>query len=78
MIACPVCSAKTAVMETRAIGVSVRRRRYCTTAGCNGKVTTVEVAVTAPRDFADGDVIQVPMRQITRLKKLVASIGAVG
>lgn len=41
MILCPVCGAKTRVLETRA----PRRRRGCRVTGCLGKVTTVEVAV---------------------------------
>jgi hypothetical protein len=77
VIACPICGAKTSVMETRAVGVSVRRRRTCTAAGCDGKVTTVEVAVRAARDYADGNVMYVPIRQFARLKKIVADIGGV-
>ncbi len=77
MIACPVCGAKTGVVETRAIGVSVRRRRTCTVVGCDGKVTTVEVVVSAAREFADGRVMYVPTRQFERLKKIVADIGGV-
>lgn len=75
MIACPVCGARTAVVETRAVGVSARRRRRCTVAGCDGKVTTVEVVVSAARNFADGDVVHVPARQIEHLKKIVAALG---
>jgi transcriptional regulator NrdR family protein len=75
VIACPTCGARTTVVETRAVGVSVRRRRRCTVVGCNGKTTTVEVIVSAARDFADGDVVHVPTRQIARLKKIVAIIG---
>lgn len=75
MIACPTCGARTAVVETRAVGASTRRRRRCTAAECDGKVTTVEVAVSAARDFADGAVVHVPTRQIERLKKIVAAIG---
>jgi transcriptional regulator NrdR family protein len=75
MIACPSCGAKTAVAETRVVGASVRRRRRCVTAECNGKVTTVEVVVSAARDFASGDVVPVPTRQIAALKKIVAAIG---
>lgn len=75
MIACPICGAKTSVMETRPVGVSVRRRRVCSTDGCDGKVTTVEVVVSAAREFADGNVMYVPTRQFNRLKKIVADIG---
>lgn len=78
MIVCPVCGGKTQVTETRPIGASVRRRRCCMTVKCPGRVTTVEVAIAKPRDFADGAVVYVPRWQIKRLKKLVEALGGVG
>lgn len=74
MIACPTCGSRTTVVETRAVGASTRRRRRCTVTTCDGKVTTIEVVVNVSREFA-GDVTCVPLRQIDRLKKIVAAIG---
>lgn len=72
---CPVCGAKTTVEETRSVGAGTRRRRRCLGADCGRKVTTVEIAVSAARDFADGDIVYVASRHITRLKKIVEDIG---
>lgn len=45
MIRCPLCGAKTRVLETRATAACARRRRGCRIVGCDGKLTTVEIAV---------------------------------
>lgn len=71
MISCPICGAKTRVLETRV----TRRRRGCTAAGCEGKVTTVEVIVPEGRvsELGSGSTI-VSSRQIARLRDLVSRI----
>jgi transcriptional regulator NrdR family protein len=75
VILCPLCGAKTHVLETRTTATSSRRRRGCTVAGCAGKVTTVEVAVREGRrsPLAKGSVV-VAASQIAKLRALVASI----
>jgi len=75
MILCPLCGAKTRVLETRVTATSARRRRGCTTAGCSGKVTTVEVVVREGRrsPLTKGSVV-VPASQIAKLRALVAAI----
>lgn len=75
MIVCPTCGARTTVEETRSVGAGTRRRRRCLAPGCDGKVTTVEIVVSAARDFVGGDIVYVPSRHITRLKKIVEDIG---
>lgn len=76
MIACPLCGNKTLVVETRATRTSARRRRRCTVAGCEGKVTTVEVVVTDGKAaaLASGSVM-VSVRHLEKLQKIVAAIG---
>ncbi len=71
MIPCPICGAKTRVLETRA----PRRRRGCTASDCAGKVTTVEVVVPESRSsaLASGSFI-VSARQIAKLRQIVATI----
>jgi hypothetical protein len=71
MILCPICRAKTRVLETR----DMRRRRGCTTAGCEGKVTTVEVVVPEGRvsELGSGSLI-VSARKVAKLRDLVAQI----
>lgn len=71
MIACPLCSAKTTVIETR----GARRRRVCTATGCTGKVTTVEISVSLAPGSAIGDNVLVPARQLSRLRKVLDEIG---
>ena len=45
MIACPLCSGPTEVVETRSVGAGTRRRRRCAKIGlCPGRVTTLEIA----------------------------------
>lgn len=78
MIACPICGARTAVVETRLTGTSARRRRRCTAAACDGKVTTVEVVVSVTQGasaLAEGNNVLVPVRQLKKLRKLVAALG---
>jgi transcriptional regulator NrdR family protein len=52
-IRCPRCGADTHVADTRAYDRGVRRRRHCTAVGCDGRVTTVEIAVPS-RKIYDG------------------------
>jgi len=76
MIACPVCGARTAVVETRVTGVGARRRRRCVVAACSGRVTTVEVVAHDARDARDlarGNVL-VSARQLKKLREIVAAI----
>ena len=75
MITCPLCGAKTRVLETRGTATSVRRRRGCTAGGCSGKVTTVEVVVPEGRAsaLATGSLV-VSARQIAKLREIVAVI----
>ena len=75
MICCPICGAKTRVLETRVTLTSARRRRGCKDSGCSGKVTTVEIVVPEGRAsaFAAGSLV-VSARQIARLRELVAVI----
>ena len=75
MIACPICGAKTAVIETRASRTSARRRRRCTSlTGCPGKLTTIEVVVPEGRlsMLGEGSVV-VSAKLIARLRKIVAA-----
>lgn len=68
MIACPICGAKTDVVETR----GARRRRLCSrVGGCFGKVTTIEVVVDQPHR---GPVVQVPRRQIGQLRRQIEQL----
>ena len=64
MIACPLCGAKTRVLETRATAASARRRRGCLADGCTGKVTTIEVVVPDGR----------AMDLIAKLQEIVTAI----
>ena len=75
MISCPLCGAKTRVLETRVTATSARRRRGCSVGGCSGKVTTVEVVVPEGRAsaLATGSLV-VSARQIAKLRELVAAI----
>jgi len=80
MIACPICGAKTTVVETRISQTSARRRRRCTSiSGCPGKVSTIEMVVpdgrfsTRPSIIGDGSVL-VPARMIERLKEILEAI----
>ena len=75
MIACPLCGAKTRVLETRVTATSARRRRGCSASGCSGKVTTIEVVVPEGRAsaLATGSIV-VSARQIVKLRELVAAI----
>lgn len=75
MIACPLCSAKTRVLETRVTAKSARRRRGCTATGCTGKVTTVEVVVPEGRVSALGaGSLVVSARLIAKLREIAAAI----
>ena len=75
MIPCPLCGAKTRVVETRVTGTSARRRRGCSVVACSGKVTTVEVVVPEGRAsaLASGSLV-VSARQIAKLREIVAAI----
>jgi transcriptional regulator NrdR family protein len=75
VILCPLCGAKTHVLETRGTATSVRRRRGCSAKGCAGKATTIEVVVREghPSLLAKGSVI-VSSRQIAKLREIVAMI----
>lgn len=75
MISCPLCGAKTRVLETRVTATSARRRRRCLSTGCSGKVTTVEVVVSegGASALATGSLV-VSARQIAKLRKIVAAI----
>ena len=75
MIRCPLCRTKTRVLETRGTATSVRRRRACSSARCDGKVTTVEVVTRdcRPSSLAGGAVL-VPARQLAKLRQAAASI----
>jgi transcriptional regulator NrdR family protein len=76
LIACPICGGRTQVVETRGIDEGTRRRRACVRTGlCPGKVTTVEVAVSATRGTSIGRVVTVPKRHLEKLRKIVAAIG---
>lgn len=75
MIPCPRCGAKTRVLETRVTVMSARRRRGCTASGCDGKVTTVEIAVTEGQASAlAAGCLVVSARQIAKLREIVSSI----
>lgn len=75
MIPCPLCGAKTRVLETRVTATSTRRRRGCSVIRCLGKVTTVEIVVPerGASALAQGCVV-VPARQIAKLREIVAQI----
>ena len=75
MIPCPLCGAKTRVLETRVTSTSARRRRGCSIIGCSGKVTTVEVVVPEGRQsaLASGSLV-VSARLIAKLREIVAAI----
>jgi hypothetical protein len=75
MILCPICGAKTRVVETRVSQKSARRRRVCTVANCAGKLTTVEIVVPqgSPFTLAAGTLI-VSARHIARLRALATQI----
>ena len=75
MICCPLCGAKTRVLETRVTARSARRRRGCSADGCSGKVTTLEIVVPegCASALASGSIV-VSARQIAKLRELVAAI----
>ena len=75
MIACPICGAKTAVIETRATRTSARRRRRCIVKSCAGRVTTIEVAVTEGQVSAivKGGAV-VALKHLTALQEVVAAL----
>ena len=75
MIRCPLCGAKTRVLETRVTETSARRRRGCAVIGCAGKVTTVEIVVCDGRasPLAKGCVV-VPADLIAKLREILADL----
>jgi hypothetical protein len=78
VIVCPVCGGKTEVRETRHSRAGVRRRRFCMSTSCAGKLTTVEVVVPDDQkaaELASGTSILIAARQLKRLQKIVASLG---
>jgi hypothetical protein len=77
VIACPLCGAKTATLETRTGRAGVRRRRGCMIDGCAGRVTTVEVVVGDEQDSASlttGASVLVPVRQLKKLQEIAALV----
>jgi transcriptional regulator NrdR family protein len=79
MIACPICGAKTRVVETRVTGTSTRRRRRCWVTSCTGKVTTVERVVRDDKGSAMSErrTAKLRARQIATLRKSVDAIADV-
>ncbi len=73
MIACPLCSGPTIVVETRAVGDGARRRRKCAKETCAGRITTLEVIVT--RRHARGRGVLIPRRVLAQLQRLIAALG---
>lgn len=75
MIACPICGAKTAVIDTRATRTSARRRRRCIVKSCEGRVTTIEVVVTDGQvsAIAKGGAV-VALKYLTALQEVVAAL----
>lgn len=75
MIPCPLCGAKTRVVETRVTETSARRRRGCSVIGCAGKVTTVEIVVRDGRasPLAKGCVV-VPASLVAKLREILADL----
>jgi hypothetical protein len=63
-------------VETRGIDEGTRRRRACVRTGlCPGKVTTVEIVVSAAQGTSIGRAVVVPKRHLEKLRKIVAAIG---
>jgi hypothetical protein len=69
-IVCPVCGGDTRVAETRTTDGQVRRRRHCEVPGCDGRITTIEMAVYGPRRGLKltGDAIMIPRGLLVHLK----------
>jgi hypothetical protein len=86
-IKCPTCGSVTDVVETRSVTGGARRRRRCRARGCDGRITTVEVA--APqingKAFAHGmmampgdevaNLAMVPRRALALIHELATLIG---
>ncbi len=75
-IRCPICDGTTRVLETRSNGGSVRRRRACERADCDGRVTTVELAAPVPiKNATTIDLVVVPRRLIDTIRQLASELG---
>ena len=75
MISCPLCGAKTRVTETRMSDTSARRRRVCSSAGCLGKVTTIEIVVPEGRaSFLGKGSIIIPASKLKKLREALAGL----
>lgn len=75
MILCPICGAKTRVVDTRVSRAGARRRRRCSIVGCSGKATTVELVVSgrAALVLADGSAL-FSARQLKQLQKQLQKV----
>lgn len=72
MIVCPVCGGDTRVRETRATKCGLRRRRYCESISCTGRLTTYEIA-SSGREPGDTAVIM-PAEDLELIRKMCTSI----
>lgn len=73
-IRCPICAGPTGVVETRQHPARIRRRRHCETAGCAGRVTTIELAVNDALRYAHADMVMVPRQLLEYARKIVAKL----
>ena len=70
MIVCPICGGSTGVVETRGGSGYLRRRRRCDDYACDGRVTTVEMAV-APGTRGLEDAVMVLQSDLDELLGIV-------
>jgi hypothetical protein len=77
MILCPICTAKTCVLETYATAKRARHRRGRSALGFEEEITTVEVVIAGKHISAlgAGNVV-VSSRQIAKLRELNDQIAA--
>jgi len=75
-ILCPKCGCDTEVLETRRNVKSLRRRRKCVNAACDGRVTTVEIIVSDARVKGrhTNDLVLMPRAQVAKLVEFVRDL----
>ncbi len=64
---CRACGSETRVLETRASGNGMRRRRICERLDCGARTTTMEVRVPDDYHHNDGEIVVVAKKSARAL-----------